>query len=51
MFFYICAFKNETKMISFENIHKPNWMYSALHPYIELMHNFVFYRNFYVLHK
>ncbi|MCR4680808.1 MAG: 1-acyl-sn-glycerol-3-phosphate acyltransferase [Bacteroidales bacterium] len=38
-------------MISFENIHKPNWMYSALHPYIELMHNFVFYRNFYVLHK
>lgn len=38
-------------MISFENIHKPNWKYTALRPYIELMHNFVFYRNFYVLHR
>lgn len=38
-------------MISFEDIHKPNWKYSALRPYIELMHNYVFYRNFTVLHR
>ena len=38
-------------MISFENIHKPNWKYTALRPYIELMHNYVFYKNFYVLHR
>lgn len=38
-------------MISFEDIHKPNWKYSALRPYIELMHNFVFYKNFYVLNR
>lgn len=38
-------------MISFEDIHKPSWKYSALRPYIELVHNYVFYRNFYVLHR
>ncbi len=38
-------------MISFENINKPNWKYDAIRPYIELMHNFVFYKNFYVLHR
>lgn len=38
-------------MISFEDIHKPNWKYTMLHPYIELMHNFVFYKNFYVIHR
>ncbi len=37
-------------MISFEGIHKPNWKYSALYPYIHLMHNYVFYQHFYVLH-
>lgn len=38
-------------MISFENIHKPNWKYSALRPYVELMHNYVFYKNFYVVNR
>ncbi len=38
-------------MISFKDIHKPDWKYTALSPYVELMHNFVFYKNFYVLHR
>ena len=38
-------------MISFKDIQKSNWKYNALHPYVELMHNYVFYRNFYVLNQ
>ncbi|MBO4740082.1 MAG: 1-acyl-sn-glycerol-3-phosphate acyltransferase [Bacteroidales bacterium] len=41
--------KNNIKMISFENINKPDWRYNLLYSYVHIMHNFVYYRKFYVL--
>ncbi|GHT31237.1 hypothetical protein FACS189434_00620 [Bacteroidia bacterium] len=37
-------------MISFENINKPNWKYTLLYKYVNPVHNYVFYRHYYVLH-
>ena len=38
-------------MISFENINKPDWRYNILYAYVHVMHNFVYYRKFYVLNR
>lgn len=54
MILYLCAFFSQfiqQNMISFDNIHKSDWKYNSLFPYIELMHNYVIYKNFYVLHR
>ena len=37
-------------MISFDNINKPNWKYTLLYKYLNAVHNYIFYRRFYVLH-
>ncbi|MCF0207574.1 MAG: 1-acyl-sn-glycerol-3-phosphate acyltransferase [Fibrobacter sp.] len=36
-------------MQDLENIHKTNWKYRMLYPYVQMMHNYVFYQRFYVL--
>jgi 1-acyl-sn-glycerol-3-phosphate acyltransferase len=38
-------------MISFENINKPNIKYTLLYKYVNFVHNYIFYRHYYVLHK
>ena len=38
-------------MISFDNINKPNIKYTLMYKYVHLVHNYIFYRRFYVLHK
>ncbi len=38
-------------MISFENINKPDWRYNLLYGYVHLMHNFIYYRKYYVLNS
>ena len=38
-------------MINFDNINKPNFKYTLLHKYVNFVHNYIFYRKFYVLHK
>ncbi len=38
-------------MISFKNINKPDWRYELLYHYVHFMHNNVYYRKYYVLHK
>jgi 1-acyl-sn-glycerol-3-phosphate acyltransferase len=38
-------------MISFENINKSNWKYALLYKYVNPVHNYIFYRRFYVLHS
>jgi len=38
-------------MISFENINKPNWKYTLMHKYVNPIHNYIFYRRYYVLHS
>ena len=37
-------------MINFENISKFNLKYEMLHFYVRLVHNFIFYKKYYVLH-
>lgn len=38
-------------MISFKEINKPDWKYNLLYNYVHVMHNFVYYRKFHVLHR
>lgn len=38
-------------MISFENINKPDWRYNLLYGYVHLMHNFIYYRKYYILNR
>ena len=38
-------------MISFDNINKPNIKYTLLYKYVNFVHNYIFYRHYYVLHK
>ena len=38
-------------MISFENINKPDWRYNLLYAYVHPLHNFIYYRRYYVLNR
>ncbi len=38
-------------MISFENINKSDWRYNLLYCYVHPLHNFIYYRRFYVLNR
>lgn len=38
-------------MISFDNVNKPNWVYSILYPYFRFVHNHIYYRKFNVVNK
>lgn len=38
-------------MISFENIDQPSWKYDLLMKYLNVAHNHVYYRNFYILNR
>jgi 1-acyl-sn-glycerol-3-phosphate acyltransferase len=38
-------------MISFENINKPDFKYTQLHWYVNFVHNYIYYRHYYALHK
>jgi 1-acyl-sn-glycerol-3-phosphate acyltransferase len=38
-------------MISFEHINKPNFKYTLLYHYVHFVHNYLYYRRYYVLHK
>ena len=38
-------------MISFQDINKPNIKYTLLYKYVNLAHNYIFYRRFHVLNK
>lgn len=38
-------------MISFDNINKPNFKYTLLYKYVNPVHNYIFYRKFYVLNQ
>lgn len=38
-------------MISFEDINKRDWKYELLYRYVHVVHNYIFYHRYYVLHK
>ncbi len=38
-------------MISFDNVNKPNLKYTLLYKYVNIVHKYIFYRRYYVLHK
>ena len=38
-------------MISFDNINKPNWKYSLMYRYVHPIHNYIFYRKYYILNQ
>ena len=36
-------------MISFDEVNKPNWIYSLLYPYVGFVHNHIYYRKYNVV--